>query len=151
MLSRSPHLRTIFAILPASMSTLAGPIEQRISKYVSTETSARRSPRTMTQLTMAPYRHSFPLYCRKIQDSLQPTSLKIANDSHKHAGHSGNPSGSADAETHFRVDIVSTAFDGKNLVQRHRMIYGLLQEEIDDGVHALQLKTQTPDEVSIVL
>lgn len=46
-----------------------------------------------------------------------------------------------------RVEIVSAAFDGKNAVQRHRMVYQLLQEEIDAGLHALALKTKTPAEV----
>ena len=35
------------------------------------------------------------------QEALQPQALTIQNDSHKHAGHSGNPSGAPDAETHF--------------------------------------------------
>ncbi len=35
------------------------------------------------------------------QEALAPASLDIRNDSHKHAGHSGNPTGAADAETHF--------------------------------------------------
>ncbi|KAI3430722.1 hypothetical protein D9Q98_005308 [Chlorella vulgaris] len=83
----------------------------------------------------------------KLQDALQPSSLSVQNDSHKHAGHSGNPSGAPDAETHFKVEIVSAAFDGKNAVQRHRMVYQLLQEEIDAGLHALALKTKTPAEV----
>ncbi len=47
------------------------------------------------------------------------------------------------------MEVVSTAFDGKPLVQRHRMIYQLLQEELAmaGGVHALALKTKTPMEV----
>lgn len=36
-----------------------------------------------------------------LQDTLQPTSLDIKNDSNKHAGHTGNPTGAPDAETHF--------------------------------------------------
>jgi BolA protein len=45
------------------------------------------------------------------------------------------------------VEVVSAAFEGKNAVQRHRMVYQLLQEEIDAGLHALALKTKTPAEV----
>ena len=47
-----------------------------------------------------------------------------------------------------RVDVVSAAFEGKNSVARHRLIYGLLQEELaaPGGVHALALKTKTPAE-----
>ena len=39
---------------------------------------------------------------RKLAEALTPASLSVVNESHKHAGHSGNPSGAADAETHFR-------------------------------------------------
>lgn len=88
----------------------------------------------------------FTLPRSKLTEALQPSSLRVANDSSKHAGHSGNPSGAADAETHFSVEVVSRAFEGKSLVQRHRVIYGLLQAELDAGLHALALKTKTPAE-----
>jgi BolA protein len=39
---------------------------------------------------------------RKIQAGLSPVALSIVNESHKHAGHAGNPGGGPDAETHFR-------------------------------------------------
>ena len=42
---------------------------------------------------------------------------------------------------------MSAAFEGKGAVQRHRMVYALVQAEIDAGVHALALKTKTPAEV----
>lgn len=45
-----------------------------------------------------------------------------------------------------RVDVVSAAFEGKNPVQRHRLVYQLLAAEIEAGVHALALKTKTPAE-----
>ena len=56
---------------------------------------------------------------RKLTALLRPTTLQVVNDSAKHAGHSGNPSGAADAETHFSVTIVSDEFEGKSLVARH--------------------------------
>lgn len=87
-----------------------------------------------------------PSCCRKVQEALAPSTLSITNDSSKHAGHSGNPSGAPDAETHFTLTVVSDAFAGKSLVQRHRMIYGLLKEELDAGLHALALKTKAPGE-----
>jgi BolA protein len=84
---------------------------------------------------------------RKLEAALRPTSLTIVNESHKHAGHSGNPSGAADAETHFRVVVVSPEFEGKRLVARHQMVYGLVDEEIRvGGVHALSMDTRTPGE-----
>ena len=50
------------------------------------------------------------------------------------------------AESHFDVFIVSSLFEGKRQVMRHRMIYQAVQSETDAGLHALQLQTLTPDE-----
>ena len=41
-------------------------------------------------------------FCRKLTENLKPSVLNIVDESHKHAGHAGNPSGSPDAETHFK-------------------------------------------------
>lgn len=84
---------------------------------------------------------------RKLEAALRPASLTIINESHKHAGHSGNPTGAADAETHFRVEVVSAEFGGKRLVARHQLVYRLLDDEIKAGVHALSMETRTPEEV----
>ena len=80
---------------------------------------------------------------RKLIEALAPTRLDITDDSHRHAGHGGHhPEG----ESHFSVQIVSAAFDGKGQVARQRMVYALLAEELRDRVHALALTTLTPDE-----
>ncbi|MBX2832880.1 MAG: BolA family transcriptional regulator [Rhodospirillales bacterium] len=72
-----------------------------------------------------------------------PTELQIIDDSSKHAGHSGaDPRG----ESHFSVLVVSDKFDGKNRVNRQRLVYGALNELLKDRVHALALKTMTPAE-----
>lgn len=85
-------------------------------------------------------------FCRKIHDALKPSAFTIQNDSAKHAGHAGNPSKDPNAETHFNVSIESSAFAGKSLVQQHRMVYDLLSEEFDQGLHALALKTKAPSQ-----
>lgn len=80
---------------------------------------------------------------RKLRENLAPSRLEVADDSHKHAGHSGwRPGGG----THFRLTVVSEAFAGKGRVERQRMIYGLLAEEMDERVHALQIAARTPEE-----
>lgn len=81
-------------------------------------------------------------YCRKITESLKPVTLSIVNESHKHAGHVGNPSKDPNAETHFDVTIESEAFKGKSRVQQHRMVYDMLEDEFRQGLHALALKTK---------
>ena len=79
----------------------------------------------------------------KLEESLAPALLEIIDESHRHESHSGSkPSG----ETHFNVTIVSTAFEGKTQVARHRMVFDLLKEQMDAPIHALALTTLTPKE-----
>lgn len=48
---------------------------------------------------------------------------------------------------HLKVEIVSNGFQGKNLLDRHRMIYQALDAPMKDGrIHALELATRTRDE-----
>lgn len=48
---------------------------------------------------------------------------------------------------HFQALIVSPAFEGKTLIQRHRMVKTLLQEQFDSGIlHALSMRTLTPEQ-----
>ncbi|RKF72467.1 BolA-like protein 1 [Golovinomyces cichoracearum] len=83
----------------------------------------------------------------KITEALQPTHLEIHNDSHKHQHHSAM-AGNTSLETHFRLVIISEAFKSKLQPARHRMVYALMKDELarKGGIHALQLKTRTPDE-----
>ncbi|MGP1253804.1 MAG: BolA family protein [Kiloniellales bacterium] len=82
---------------------------------------------------------------RKLTEALTPLRVRIVDESHKHAGHSGwQPGG----ETHFRVEIVADAFVGQSRVARQRLVYQALSEELEERVHALTLRTFTPDEDS---
>ena len=48
---------------------------------------------------------------------------------------------------HLKVSVVSAAFQGKNLLDRHRMIYQALDAPMKDGrIHALELTAKTQDE-----
>ena len=48
---------------------------------------------------------------------------------------------------HYQAVIVSPAFEGKMMLEQHRMVFASLQAEIDSGeVHALMLKTFTPEQ-----
>lgn len=79
----------------------------------------------------------------KLREALEPARLEVVDDSHRHEGHAGWAPG---GETHFRVTVVSEAFAGKGRVERQRMVYRLLAEELAERVHALQLDTRTPAE-----
>jgi len=79
----------------------------------------------------------------KLTASLAPEKLTIVDESHRHAGHAGSrPEG----ETHFQVTVVASAFEGRSRLERQRMVYGILAAELADRVHALTLKTLTPNE-----
>lgn len=72
--------------------------------------------------------------------------FQIFNDSYKHSSHHGMRDAENKIESHFRLEIVSDLFKGKSLPIRHRMVYRMLNEEIGNGVHALQLTTRTEEE-----
>jgi len=79
----------------------------------------------------------------KLGDAFQPTRLDIVDESHRHAGHAGaRPEG----ESHFDVEVVSAAFEGVSRVERQRMVYAVLADELATDIHALALKTLTPAE-----
>jgi acid stress-induced BolA-like protein IbaG/YrbA len=47
---------------------------------------------------------------------------------------------------HFSAVIVSTAFAGKRLIQRHQLVYAALGDRMREEIHALSMKTLTPEE-----
>ncbi len=82
---------------------------------------------------------------------LHPTLLKIVDDSASHAGHAGAAAHAerigedtiANEGTHFEITVISTAFAGKPLVARHRMIYELLDELMKTRIHALKIDARS--------
>lgn len=83
----------------------------------------------------------------QITDKLVPTRLEIYNDSHLHKHHRAMAD-STSAETHFRIVVTSGAFRDKTQIKRHRLVNELLKEDLarEGGIHALQLRTMTPEE-----
>ena len=75
----------------------------------------------------------------KVRRALAPEHFEIANESGQH----NVPPGS---EFHFRLVVVSTAFEGKRLIARHRALNSALADELAGPVHALALHTYTPEE-----
>ncbi len=82
----------------------------------------------------------------KITAALAPEHLEVINESHLHAGH--QPGFDGTGESHLRVRIVASAFNGMNRVMRHRKINELLREEMERGLHALAIEAKTPQEVA---
>jgi BolA protein len=81
----------------------------------------------------------------KLTAAFTPLRLDIIDESHRHEGHSGSrPSG----ETHFRVEIVSSGFEGRSRVERQRLVYAALADEMNNPIHALSIGAYTPAEAA---
>jgi len=76
---------------------------------------------------------------RKITEAFTPEYLEVLNESHMH-------NVPPDSESHFKVTVVTSDFEDKMLVARHRLLNSLLKEELAGAVHALSLNTLTPSE-----
>ena len=79
---------------------------------------------------------------RKLTERLSPAHLEIVDESARHAGHAGAVSGGG----HFRVTVVASAFEGLDRLERHRLVYAILAEEMQGAIHALALRTLDPSE-----
>jgi BolA family transcriptional regulator, general stress-responsive regulator len=81
---------------------------------------------------------------QKLTAALQPERLEVINESHLHAGHQAHFDGTG--ESHFRIRVVAAAFAGKTRLERHRVINGLLAEELQGAIHALAIEAHAPGE-----
>ncbi|WP_434359204.1 transcriptional regulator BolA [Parasalinivibrio latis] len=75
----------------------------------------------------------------KLREAFKPAHLEVVNESFMH----NVPSGS---ESHFKVVIVSGAFDNQRLLTRHRAVNQVLSEELQNDIHALAMHTYTESE-----
>ncbi len=76
-----------------------------------------------------------------VERALAPTRLEIFDDSAAHAGHAG-----ARAGGHYRLTVVSAAFEGRSQLQRHRLVYAAVGPLMSGAVHALNIVARTPAE-----
>ena len=122
-------------------------ITYKLSRLMSTMSTTPVEDAMRLKARPRPLPISPALTTLQIAAALQPTTLEIHNDSSMHAHHQAMQ-GSVSKETHFRLLITSEAFKSKMQPARHRMVYALLKEEMEraGGIHALQLKTRTPEE-----
>src|SRR5690606_19615409 len=72
----------------------------------------------------------------KIRQGLDVAELELLNESHMHQ---------RGVDSHFKLVLVSTEFDGLSLVKRHQRVYALLQQEMQQ-VYALAMHIITPEE-----
>jgi BolA protein len=67
-----------------------------------------------------------------LQQELQPSYIDVINESHMHSSGKG-------ANSHFKVIIVAEAFTALRAVARHQRIYQILQQGLQNGIHALAI------------
>ncbi|MCZ6463566.1 MAG: BolA family transcriptional regulator [Proteobacteria bacterium] len=79
---------------------------------------------------------------QKLRDRLGAAHVEVVDESHRHVGHAGAASGGG----HFRATIVSEKFAGLSRVAAQRLVYETLADEMGGEIHALAMKTLTPEE-----
>ncbi len=79
---------------------------------------------------------------RKMKNELSASSVEVVDDSWKHAGHAAAGGGG-----HFTLNLVSEQFEGVSLLDRNRMVFDVLKEEMQSEIHALVIKAKTPQEM----
>jgi len=48
---------------------------------------------------------------------------------------------------HFRATVTAPAFEGRSRIEQHRLVYDVFGAEIGGAIHALSLKTQSPQQI----
>ena len=81
-----------------------------------------------------------------LTQNLAPQRLEVIDESHHHAGHQPDMTGTG--ETHMRVRVISDRFTGMTRLARHRLVNELLKPELDAGRHALAVEPAAPGEAT---
>ena len=81
----------------------------------------------------------------RIEEKLAQTftieRLEVIDESESHRGHAGFQEG---GESHFRVRLVSSNFEGQSRIERHRAVHAALGKDLMGEIHALALDLSTP-------
>jgi len=76
-----------------------------------------------------------------LEDRLEAEHIEIVDDSAAHSGHLGAQGGG-----HYRVLVVSERFEDLSRVAAQRLVYQALGELMTNDIHALEMRTLTPDQ-----
>ncbi|MCJ8745430.1 hypothetical protein PDJAM_G00130110 [Pangasius djambal] len=114
----------------------------RVCRFIHSSSVALSSSRLSSRLMEAASSRPVEASIRtKLTQAFDPEHLEVLNESHMHAV----PPGS---ESHFRVLVVSSRFEGLSLLQRHRLVNETLSHELSASVHALAIQAKTPQQWS---
>jgi BolA protein len=86
------------------------------------------------------------LFLLDLKAAMPIDQIAIEDESHLHAGHAGAASGGG----HFKLTLVSPAFEGLNRVARHRLIYAALDRHIPAEIHALTIEAHSSAEAVLL-
>ena len=78
----------------------------------------------------------------RLRDALAAERVEVVDESHLHAGHAGAAGGGG----HFRALVVSPRFEGLSMLAAQRLVYESLSDEMESAIHALAMRTLTPEE-----
>ncbi len=79
----------------------------------------------------------------RLEETFSPELLVVEDEGHLHVGHEG----AKDGRGHFRLHIVSAAFNGLNMIARHRAIYDCMGSLMATDIHALAIDAYASDDV----
>ena len=79
---------------------------------------------------------------RKMKTDLDAIHVEVEDESWKHAGHAGAAAGGG----HFTLVVVSPKFEGLNPLDRRRLVFSVLQSEMQGEIHALTVRAMSPSE-----
>ncbi len=79
----------------------------------------------------------------RLDATFSPLACQLEDESAAHAGHAGAASGGG----HYRLRLVSAAFEGQNRIARHRLVYHCLLDMMHKDIHALAITALAPSEV----
>lgn len=120
-------------------------IKQQVLALIDSDQPVLEEEQPENDIQIDPNRPMYSSIMSKL-NVLKPAVLDVTDNSAAHAGHAGAVG--LNGESHFAVRVVADAFDGLTMVQRHRVVYTLLADEMGNGyIHALQIDARTPEEV----
>jgi len=70
----------------------------------------------------------------RITEALNPTQLEVVDEGYQHTGHANEGAG------HFAIAIASPSFEGKSLLECHKLIYAALNDAMQTDIHAIRIK-----------
>jgi len=80
---------------------------------------------------------------RRLTVAFEPETLGVDDESYLHEGHEG----AKDGRGHFRILIIAKAFTDKSMLERHRMVYRVMEEMMRTDIHALSIDAWSPEEL----